>query len=117
MEEIQNKIWELVVSKLGDNTDSDMLTDQIMDVIAPSINRLKAYDEEISKEMPLDFKDWWEGSKDEWPEVARMCLEGRREREEWCNEVIDSQQEKIKELEGEILELERNISWNRAIKE
>ena len=64
--------------------------------------RLKLYDEEISKEIPLDFKDWWQNSKDEWPLVTRLVLEGRREQVEWCNDVIDKQALKIKELEEEI---------------
>ena len=64
--------------------------------------RLKLYDEEISKEMPKDFKDFWENSKEEWPLVARLVLEGRRENLEWCYEVIDKQALKIKELEEEI---------------
>jgi hypothetical protein len=66
------------------------------------LERLKLYDEEISKEMPLDFKDFWENSKDEWPLVTRLVLEGRREQVEWCNDVIDKQALKIKELEEEI---------------
>jgi hypothetical protein len=68
--------------------------------------RLKLYDEEISKEIPLDFKDWWQNSKDEWPLVTRLVLEGRREQVEWCNDVIDKQALKIKELEEKIKELE-----------
>ena len=64
--------------------------------------RLKLYDEEISKEMPLDFKDFWENSKEEWPLVTRLVLEGSREQVEWCNEVMDKQAQKIKELEEQI---------------
>jgi hypothetical protein len=71
----------------------------------PDLDRLNAYDEELSKEMPLDYKDWWESSKSEWPEVARMTLEGRRERLEWCYNVIGVQQERIKELEEETKDL------------
>jgi hypothetical protein len=64
--------------------------------------RLKAYDEEISKEMPEDFKDWWENSPEEYPLVTRLVLEGRRENLEWCYEVMDKQALKIKDLEAEI---------------
>ena len=66
------------------------------------LERLQAYDEEISKEIPLDFKDFWENSKDEWPLVTRLVLEGRRKQVDWCNEVIDKQTQKIKELEEEV---------------
>lgn len=64
------------------------------------LDRLSAYDEELSKEMPLDYKDWWESSKSEWPEVARMTLEGRRERLEWCYNVLDEQREEIDSLKN-----------------
>ena len=46
------------------------------------LERLKAYDDELSKVMPPDFKDWWQGSKDEWPLIAAMVIESLREREE-----------------------------------
>jgi cephalosporin-C deacetylase-like acetyl esterase len=71
------------------------------------LERLKLYDEEISKEMPEDFKDFWENSKEEWPLVTRLVLEGRRENLEWCYDVIDKQALKIKDLEEKIKELEQ----------
>ena len=74
------------------------------------LERLKLYDEEISKEMPLDFKDFWENSKDEWPLVTRLVLEGRRENLEWCYDVIDKQTQKIKELEEEVELLREELS-------
>ena len=70
------------------------------------LERLKAYDEEISKEMPEDFKDWWENSPEEFPLVARLVLEGRRETIEWCYDVMDKQAQKIKELEEQIKQKE-----------
>lgn len=72
--------------------------------------RLKAYDEEISKVMPEDFKDWWENSKDEWPLVTRLVLEARQEDIEWCYSVIDKQARKIKEFEEQIKELKENVN-------
>jgi hypothetical protein len=74
------------------------------------LERLKLYDEEISKEMPEDFKDFWENSKDEWPLVTRLVLEGRRENLEWCYDVIDKQTQKIKELEEEVELLREELS-------
>jgi hypothetical protein len=47
--------------------------------IKSELERLQRYDDEISKEMPKDYKDWWKNSKEEWPLVARLTLEGRRE--------------------------------------
>jgi hypothetical protein len=71
--------------------------------------RLKAYDEEISKEMPLDFKDWWENSKEEWPLIARLVIENlRKDRDSYESMIIKlsnhcaKQKERIKELEQEI---------------
>ena len=46
------------------------------------LERLKAYDDELSKVMPLDFKDWWQNSKDEWPQIAAAVITNLREREE-----------------------------------
>lgn len=40
--------------------------------------RVREYDEKLSTEMPKDMKDWWQNSKEEWPEVARWVLENRR---------------------------------------
>ena len=78
--------------------------------IQKELARLKRYDEEISKEMPLDFKDWWENSPEEYPLVARLVLEGRRKELEWCYEVIDKQTLEIKELKeyGDRLE---GLAW------
>jgi hypothetical protein len=61
--------------------------------------RLKAYDEELSKVMPPDMKDWWENSKDEWPLVARLVIESLEKEREWCYETIDMMSKKIEELE------------------
>jgi cephalosporin-C deacetylase-like acetyl esterase len=46
------------------------------------LERLKAYDDELSKVMPPDFKDWWQNSKDEWPQIAAAVITNLREREE-----------------------------------
>lgn len=43
-EDIYEKVWDLIVAKLGDNTDSDSLTDQVIDVINKVIDR---YEQEI----------------------------------------------------------------------
>ncbi len=51
--------------------------------------RLKAYDDELSAEMPADLKDWWRNSRDEWPLVARLVLQNRRERLEECYAEIE----------------------------
>ncbi len=63
------------------------------------LERLQAYDEELSKVMPKDYKDWWQNSKDEWPLVARLVIEDLEKDREWCYEVMDKQALKIKELD------------------
>jgi hypothetical protein len=68
--------------------------------------RLQKYDEELSAVIPLDFKDWHQNSKDEWPLVARLVIEDLEKDREWCYEVMDKQALKIKELEEQIEYLE-----------
>lgn len=57
--------------------------------IKSELERLRRYDDEISKEMPKDYKDWWKNSKEEWPLVVRLTLEGRRESIEQLYDDID----------------------------
>lgn len=51
-------------------TDPDAIADMLV-----------AWETELSKVMPSDFKDWWNNSKTEWPLVARLVIESLRERE------------------------------------
>ncbi len=44
--------------------------------------RLLNWESEISAVMPLDFKDWWQNSKEEWPLVTKEVITNLREREE-----------------------------------
>jgi regulator of replication initiation timing len=43
--------------------------------------QLQSWEDELSKVMPADFKDWWENSKSEWPIIAKLVIENLRERE------------------------------------
>jgi len=52
-------------------------------------DRLIAYDAELSSEMPADMKDWWRNSRDEWPIVARLVLQHRRENLEECRTEVE----------------------------
>ena len=38
---------------------------------------LTAWETELSKVMPPDYKDWWQNDKREWPLVARLVIEGK----------------------------------------
>ena len=66
------------------------------------LERLQAYDEELSKVMPKDYKDWWQNSKHEWPLVARLVIEDLEKDREWCYETIDIMSKKIEELESKL---------------
>lgn len=56
--------------------------------VSSELKRLQRYDEELSKVMPEDYKDWWQNSKEEWPLVARYSIESLREREEWALDTL-----------------------------
>jgi len=49
---------------------------------------LGEFETKLSAVMPIDFKDWHQNSKNEWPEVAAL--------------VISSLRERIEELENEL---------------
>lgn len=49
---------------------------------------LVAWEAELSKVMPEDFKDWWESDKSEWPSLARLTIESLREREKAAWETL-----------------------------
>lgn len=56
--------------------------------LSSELARLRRYDEELSKVMPSDFKDWHQNSKEEWPEIASWVIQNLRERLE-KGETID----------------------------
>ena len=66
------------------------------------LERLQAYDEELSKVMPKDYKDWWQNSKDECPLVARLVIEDLEKDREWCYETIGMMSKKIEELKEKL---------------
>jgi len=58
--------------------------------VKSELARLRRYDEELSKVMPQDFKDWWQGSKEEWPEIAASVIVERRKSEDMAWQMLDS---------------------------
>jgi len=46
--------------------------------LSSELERLRRYDEELSKVMPSDFKDWHQNSKEEWPEIAAWVIQNLR---------------------------------------
>ena len=53
----------------------------IADKPGEAADLLLAWETEVGKTMPLDFKSWWENSPLEWPTVTRMVIEAHREQE------------------------------------
>ena len=53
------------------------------------LQRLSSYDEELSKVMHPDFKDWWQNNKVEWPLIARFTIERLREELLWYHDALD----------------------------
>ena len=51
--------------------------------------RLDRYDQALSAVMPPDFKDWWQNSKEEWPDIAAGVIKNLRQREELAWEQVE----------------------------
>lgn len=60
---------------------------QVLILVDQLASSKKAWETELSKVMPSDYKDWWENSKEEWPMIARLTIESLRKREQaaWVN--------------------------------
>lgn len=65
--------------------------------IQSELERLQRYDNQLSSVMPVDYKDWWQNSKEEWPEVAKSSIESLREREEIAWEHLSIANKKLEE--------------------
>ena len=63
------------------------------DSIQKELDRLRRYDDELSSVMPDDYKDWWQGSKEEWPLIAKFSIESLRERKELAWQQVESAHE------------------------
>ena len=66
--------------------------------LAEAQRQLSKWESEVSKEMPPDFKDWWQNSKAEWPTVARLVLENRRKEVEFWRATAERRGNEIKRL-------------------
>lgn len=58
--------------------------------------KLAKWGSELSKVMPADFKDWWQNSREEWPEIARMVIEGLHKQVKLADRAAEA---RVKELE------------------
>ena len=59
------------------------------DSIQKELDRLRRYDEELTKVVPPDFKDWHQNSKEEYPELAAWVITNLREQLDWAYKEID----------------------------
>lgn len=50
--------------------------------------KLNRWEEELSTCFPYDCKDWWSNNRDEWPEVARMTIEGLKRQVDQASRVL-----------------------------
>lgn len=57
-----------------------------------------AFRDELSKVMPLDYKDWWENDKNEWPIVARLTIESKKRLIDMDRETIERMERKLAEV-------------------
>lgn len=78
----QGETHDLMMDDLCDSYDHVKLLLEDLQKIKSELDRLRRYDDEISSVMPKDYKDWWQGSKEEWPIIAKSSIESLREREE-----------------------------------
>lgn len=53
------------------------------------LSRLRRYDEELTKVMNPDFKDWHQNSKEDYPEIAAWVITNLREQLDWAYKEID----------------------------
>ena len=52
------------------------------------------YEAELSAVMPADFKDWHEGSRNEWPELAAWVITNLREQ----RAELEAENEKLRQM-------------------
>lgn len=72
---------------------------------AAEIERLHDYDTRLSAVMPADYKDWHEGSKREWPELAAESIKMWRGRANEAYVEVESLKAQV-----EALSPRRNVS-------
>lgn len=98
--------WEIREETNFENNNLDYLSENYdaieqrledLQKIKSELARLQRYDDELSSVMPKDYKDWWQGSKEEWPIVAKSSIESLREREEIAWEHLAIANKKLEE--------------------
>lgn len=75
--------------------------------------RCADYDRRLSEVMPKDFKDWWQNSRREWPEVAAGTIVNLRKREDWAHAQMARALEKAAAIHR-VLVAAREVAANTA---
>ncbi len=76
------KTWEILA-------DARNLIQEPEPELEKELARLKRYDVELSKVMNPDFKDWFQNSKEEYPEIAAWVISNLREHLDLAYQEID----------------------------
>ena len=77
--------------------------------------KLARWEDELSAVMPPDFKDWWQNSREEWPMVARMVIEGSDSERDILERQLAAKREQIKANHAATLVIERMLYKERAL--
>lgn len=75
---------------------------EIRDENARLVERLADWESRLSEEMPSDYKDWHQNSKEEWPTVAALTIRNLRERVAESGEEIDALRAEVQRLTAEL---------------
>jgi hypothetical protein len=84
---LANNLWDNGNPIQGRKLDS--IIDELTNVMQQELNRLQRYDEELTKVMNPDFKDWHQNSKECHPEIAAWVITNLREQLDWAHKEID----------------------------
>ena len=75
---------------------------------------LAAWEAELSKVMPPDFKDWWQNSKAEWPLVARLVIEGKNRERDAADEYAERMERELAALTEDVGKCHDVLGEDRA---
>jgi len=97
---IQEEILQKSMDKMSRLKQIKKQIKQNPDKVAES---LLEWETEISKVMPLDFKDWWQNSKEEWPLVARLSIQRLREEVDFFGDAFEASYKDFEDSNKEII--------------
>ena len=96
----------------------DLIGSEVANLRAELANervKLARWEDELSAVMPPDFKDWWQNSREEWPMVARMVIEGSDSERDILERQLAAEREQIKANHAATLLIEQMLYKERAL--